>query len=222
MAGTSGLIRSPPNGCIGSNPAELMIPALCRVHARYRSCLASVNTSGGANNGPKYVPEWSNPRRGLPRLTAADESRARVPRPLPSSNTRRPNQMQLIALPGSIHRPASDLSGASILQIPSSRSPGPREQMAATMRKPRQPEGMESSSATPSSVGAPLVRSITRKAAPLSKWDISFRQCWLRTPATASICSCSLEGWGELDSLHTRRSPYSSCRLGMIRCLAGG
>jgi hypothetical protein len=128
MAGTSGLIRSPPNGCIGSNPAELMIPALCRVHARYRSCLASVNTSGGANNGPKYVPEWSNPRRGLPRLTAADESRARVPRPLPSSNTRRPNQMQLIALPGSIHRPASDLSGASILQIPSSRSPGPREQ----------------------------------------------------------------------------------------------
>ena len=43
-----------PDDRIGSNPAELMIPALCRVHARYRSCLASVNTSGGANNGPKY------------------------------------------------------------------------------------------------------------------------------------------------------------------------
>ena len=43
------------------------------------------------------------------------------------------------------------------------------------MREPRQPEGMGSSSATPSSVGAPLVRSITRKAAPLLKWDISFQ-----------------------------------------------
>jgi hypothetical protein len=55
------------------------------------------------------------------------------------------------------------------------------------MREPRQPEGMESSSATPSSVGAPLVRSITRKAAPLSKWDISFRQCWLRRSAANNI-----------------------------------